>query len=176
MKLNNRGWGLSVFLGFTVVILICVIVAGMNAYKLGLTKESKDHYFDSEVPVASPTPSPTITPTPDVTVTPTNTPVPTPTVTAMPSSISTKVNITDLRQDAIQAAGIYKNMHRKSMTEGEIFTISFKQLMAYGYMKSIEGCSGYVQVSVVQRNIQYVPYLYCSTYISNGYSEEFDEK
>ncbi len=50
MKLNNRGWGLGVFLGFVVVLVLCIIVAGINAYRMGLSSSSPKHYFDSEIP------------------------------------------------------------------------------------------------------------------------------
>jgi len=39
VKLNNRGWGLSAFLGFVVVFLIFLFMAGVNAYKVGLEKD-----------------------------------------------------------------------------------------------------------------------------------------
>lgn len=39
MKLNNRGWGLGIFLVFVMIFVLCIIVAGVNAYKIGLQKE-----------------------------------------------------------------------------------------------------------------------------------------
>ena len=39
MKLNNRGWGLGIFLVFVLIFVLCLIVAGAHAYKLGLQKE-----------------------------------------------------------------------------------------------------------------------------------------
>ena len=48
MKLNNRGWGLGVFLGFVAILLFCLVVVGVNAYKLGVKTES-GFQFDSSV-------------------------------------------------------------------------------------------------------------------------------
>ena len=39
MKLNNRGWGLGVFLAFVMIFVLSIIVAGVNAYRVGLQKE-----------------------------------------------------------------------------------------------------------------------------------------
>ena len=48
MKLNNQGWGLGVFLGFIAILLFCLVVVGVNAYKLGVKTES-GFQFDSSV-------------------------------------------------------------------------------------------------------------------------------
>ena len=48
MKLNNKGWGLGVFLGFIAVLLFCLVVVGVNAYKLGVKTEGQ-FQFDSSV-------------------------------------------------------------------------------------------------------------------------------
>ena len=48
MKLNNQGWGLGVFLGFVAILLFCLVVVGVNAYKLGVKTES-GFQFDSSV-------------------------------------------------------------------------------------------------------------------------------
>lgn len=48
MKLNNRGWGLGVFLGFVAILLFCLVVVGVNAYKLGVKTEN-NFQFDSSV-------------------------------------------------------------------------------------------------------------------------------
>lgn len=48
MKLNNKGWGLGVFLGFVAILLFFVVVVGVNSYKLGV-KTEKGFQFDSSV-------------------------------------------------------------------------------------------------------------------------------
>jgi len=48
MKLNNRGWGLGVFLGFVAILLFCLVVVGVNAYKLGIKAEGYLQ-FDSSI-------------------------------------------------------------------------------------------------------------------------------
>ena len=47
-QLNNRGWGLGVFLGFIAILLFCLVVVGFNAYKLGIKTEG-GLQFDSSV-------------------------------------------------------------------------------------------------------------------------------
>lgn len=49
MKLNNRGWGLGVFLGFVALLLCCLLVAGVNAYKLGISTESNLQFNNSTI-------------------------------------------------------------------------------------------------------------------------------
>lgn len=49
MKLNNRGWGLGVFLGFLAMFIFCIMVAGINSYRLGLSLENNNIYFDETV-------------------------------------------------------------------------------------------------------------------------------
>lgn len=64
MKLNNRGWGLSTFIGFVVLFFIFLIVAGISAYKAGMAKKpgieiipgnstSVTNYSDLELKVAN---------------------------------------------------------------------------------------------------------------------------
>ncbi len=36
LKLNNRGWGLSVLLAFLVVLLISIILVSIGAHNLGI--------------------------------------------------------------------------------------------------------------------------------------------
>jgi len=47
MKLNNKGWGMSAFLIFSIVFLIAILVAAGNAYKLGLTDEKPEIQFNN---------------------------------------------------------------------------------------------------------------------------------
>ena len=49
MKLNNRGWGLGVFLGFLVLLIGFIIVAMINAYNFDNNNNSSNNYFDYEV-------------------------------------------------------------------------------------------------------------------------------
>lgn len=37
--LNNKGWGLGAFLGFSIIIIFFIIVAAVNAYKAGLSQK-----------------------------------------------------------------------------------------------------------------------------------------
>lgn len=48
MKLNNRGWGLGVFLGFIAILLFCILVVGVNSYRLSEKTEGA-FQFDSSV-------------------------------------------------------------------------------------------------------------------------------
>lgn len=38
--LNNKGWGLSTFLGFAIIFLVFIFIISVNAYKIGLSKNS----------------------------------------------------------------------------------------------------------------------------------------
>lgn len=46
MKLNNRGWGLSAFIGFVLVFAVFLIIASINAYHVGLA-DKPGIIFDS---------------------------------------------------------------------------------------------------------------------------------
>lgn len=48
MRLNNRGWGLGVFLGFVCFLLFFIIIVGVNSYKLGISKDN-NLQFDSSI-------------------------------------------------------------------------------------------------------------------------------
>ena len=37
--LNNKGWGLGAFLGFSIIIIFFIIVAAVNAYNAGLSRK-----------------------------------------------------------------------------------------------------------------------------------------
>lgn len=39
MKLNNRGWGLSTFLGFLLLFIVFLFIAVISAYRAGLSDE-----------------------------------------------------------------------------------------------------------------------------------------
>lgn len=195
MKLDERGWGLSVFLGFVVVLILCIVVAGVNAYKVGLSADSPNRYFEKEISTTpTPTPTPSLEPTVPVEPTPTPTPTPTPNSVSsvvsdievesipMPSStpgaVSQGYNMIELRQDVTQAAGLYKKEYCKTLTEGQEVTVSFKRLIQYNYLPStsIGPCTGYVKIKRAHRNTQFISYLNCPGYVSDGYQMELDEK
>jgi len=148
MNLNNKGWGLGVFLGFVALLLLCVIVAGVNAYKMGLSSDSPTHYFD-----------------PEVSATPVLTPSPTPIPTKTPSN-----SYDSLENKVIDAAKRYKNDFYSSLEEGATVSISLKNLMDKKYLDSSNDCSGYVEI----KNEHYQVYLKCPNYVTEGYRSESD--
>jgi len=185
MKFDNEGWGLGTFFGFVIVLLVAAAIAGYNAYKLGLTEDSKP-YFDKEIiPTASETPAPTPTPTVDpVVLQPTPSSIPSninnnePTSNESTPNVPEYVseNIVEIRHEVIQGAGIYTKSFHAPVKEGESFTVSLKKLVDLNLLPIPGRCTGYVKVKKDKKNLEYVPYLNCPNYLSNGYKAELDER
>jgi len=157
MKLNNQGWGLGVFFGFVIVLLLCIFAAGVNAYKLGLTRESHDHYFQSDL---STTPQPTSNET----------------IKDDEQGSDSMNRFVEVRQSVIQAAGLYRSKFHKDMKDGDEVVVSFNSLIDHECMAKLDDCTGYVKIGIVNGNFQYIPFFHCLDYVSDGYQNELDEK
>ena len=43
MKLNNKGWGLGAFFGFSLIVVIAIIIASIKSYNFGLNNDDSSN-------------------------------------------------------------------------------------------------------------------------------------
>lgn len=154
-KLNNKGWGLNIFIVFICVFVIAIIAVSIGAARMGIGSKKK---LD-DVPVVTPTatPEPTITPI-------------------------TKVEHKELETTVETGARNYTISEINDMYEGETRIVTIKTLQTKQYLDSIiddeeNTCTGYVKIIKTSNEFSYATYIKCEdAYETSGYNVELDEK
>lgn len=145
MKLNNKGWGLGIFLAFVCLLVFCIIFSSVSAYKAGLTKNSVP-YFESVVPNSSGDSS-------------------------TGSTTSSKYSV--LEEKILNAAMNYKRDRYNNISVGQTLVIQISTLVKEKYLEEIYDCSGYVVIKNNNNDVRYQTYLKCSDYVTDGFDDKY---
>lgn len=151
MKLNNRGWGLFVFLGFVLVFVLFLLIAGVNAYKLGLSKDNPTIQFGpgnmSNVENGN----------------------------KEEEAVSGREKYQDLEEKIIESTSNYRRAYYNNLLNGDSVYVSFKTLIKNNYLSNSGDCSGYVKIYHSSGDdYQYTVYFKCPDYVSGGYLKDLD--
>lgn len=148
-ELNQKGWGLSVFLAFIVVFFIAIILISIGAEKVGIS----GGLGTSNLPTNTPTGS-----------------------NYTEEEIEkAKSYETELQSKT----STYLLEHYKNQIDGEVLVIPASELIDNNYLTklSIAGnsCSGYSVVQLKNTSLEITSYVQCgSVYTSEGYNSSFD--
>lgn len=145
MNLNDRGWGLGVFLAFVCLFVFCIIFSSISAYKAGLTKNSVP-YFESSISTSS-------------------------SGSTTDSSNNTKYKA--FENKVLKAAMNYKRDKYNTISAGQTIVVQFSTLVKEKYLSDTEDCIGYVIIKNQNNDIQYYVYFKCSDYVSDGFDEKY---
>lgn len=147
MKLNNRGWGLFVFLGFVLVFVLFLLIAGVNAYKLGLSEDNPTIQFGNGNSNTNNDNKET----------------------------SGRDKYQDLEEKIIESSANYRRAYYTNLLNGDSVYVSFKTLIDNNYLSNSGDCSGYVKIYRSSKDdYQYTVYFKCPDYVSGGYLEDLD--
>lgn len=144
-KLDQRGWGLSVFLAFIVVFFIAIVLISIGAQKVGL-----DPYSNVSNPTTSVDPN---------------------VKHYTDSEISEAVGFESSVRDS--AARYFMEVYGGQWSEDRsILTVS--KLIEKSYLQpfSVAGnsCGGYVKVQSSNGELSYIPYIQCGeVYMTEGF-------
>ncbi len=145
LKLNERGWGLSIFIVFIVVFVIAIILVSIGAEKAGIGSGNgitslptenpggKNNYTDQEITLAK-----------------------------------------DYEAVVQNAAFRYFEVTYANQNPSNKIVVSVSTLLSSGYLDSFSvagnTCSGYTVVSIDGENRLYQPYVHCGdVYTTTGY-------
>ncbi len=142
---NKNGWGIIEFLVFMLIFLVCLVVVGAGLRYLGL--------LDEDFHIANPN-----------------------------NKEEEKVtNYVSLEKEAVEKTKEYIKKYYDNNLGLDTLNIKISQLVENGYLKDYlrdannKKCSGYVAVyKNDQNNIEYIPYIKCPEYTTNGYEERKD--
>lgn len=157
-KLNNKGWGFSMFIAFIVVFCIAIILIIIGAIKLGISSE-KDI---SKLPVTEVTPSPTS----NGTVNNTNDDY-----TAI---------IKNYEEQIVNGGKGYISDNQLTIPENDSLTVTLVTLVNNNYISKLEisgqTCTGYLVINNREKDFSYNTILNCGNgYTSDTYDRNLDE-
>lgn len=151
MKLNNKGWGLFVFLGFVLVFVAFLLIAGVNAYKLGLSEDDPTIQFGP------------------------NNNSNTENKNNKEEKVPGREKYEDLEEKIIESSANYRRAYYSNLLNGDSVYVTFKTLIDYNYLSNSGDCSGYVKIYHSSGDdYQYTVYFKCPDYVSGGYLEDLD--
>ena len=146
MKLNNRGWGLFVFLAFVLVFVLFLLIAGVNAYKLGLSKDNPTIQFGNNNSNTNEDNG--------------------------ENNISNREKYRNLEEKIIESATNYR---KANLLDEDNVYVSFKTLIKNNYLSNSGDCSGYVKIHHTSgSDYRYTVYFKCPDYVSSGYLNDLD--
>ncbi len=154
-KLNNKGWGLNVFITFICVFIIAIIAISIGAAKMGIGSKKKI----DDMPVVTPAPTPS------------------PVITTPPS----KIEHSELETTVETSAKNYATYECSDMYEGETRTVTIKMLITKDYLDAVidddgKTCTGYVKIIKTSNEFSFATYIKCEgAYETSGYTAELDE-
>ncbi len=159
-KLNNKGWGFSMFIAFIVVFCIALILIIIGAIRLGIS--SKDD--TPTLPITEVKPSPSNT----------------------PNSTTDNVNddyteiVKNYEEQIVNAGKLYIKDKSLSIISGDNLTVTLVNLVNNNYVSKLEiaghTCTGYLIIDNKDGNLDYKSIINCGNgYTSDNYNSELDE-
>jgi len=150
MKLNNRGWGLFVFLGFVLIFVAFLLIAGVNAYKLGLSENNPTIQFGNNNSNTG-------------------------NGNNEEEELTGKEKYSNLEEKIIESSANYRRAYYNNLSSGKSVVVTFKTLIDNNYLSNSGNCSGYVKIyHSTEDDYQYTVYFNCPDYVSEGYSKDLD--
>jgi len=143
-KLNQEGWGLSVFLAFIIVFFIAIILIAIGSAKVGISGGDKG----SSQPTSTPSGS-----------------------NYTESEIS---QAKSYEEKVKSATSSYLLEHLQNQIDGKEMILMSSTLNDYNYLEpfSVAGniCDGYSVIRKVDQELEIIPYVECgSVYKTEGY-------
>ena len=160
-KLNNKGWGLSVFIAFIAILCLALLLIVVGAIKLGISSHSKKEVL----PVTEVKQKDDINSDSGIN----------------DNKTENNLNVLDnYISQIVLASKNYTGMNENLINFDSGFVLTLKDLIDSNYVGKyqINGnlCSGYVIVSKIENNYDFNPFLNCgSSFISQNYDLNLDE-